>query len=216
MVHPLTNVLADWALQASFDLWGPAWAARVVEGIAVEVFFWGAFFFIATITGMRRWMMVPSLAMLAYGLIFHFGFLNFYLSTGFCLWLLALPWNPSRRRIQISIPLAVLALLAHALPLAWAGAALIYVHAARRGLGPARANSAVGHRISAAGPRSVRADREVPRALVFRSSAKPTRRPRHHRRHSILPVRAKYAVVAGGMLLLSLLLLLKARGSAEA
>ncbi len=132
LAHPLTNVLADWALQAFLYAWGPAWAARLVAGAAVETFFWGAFYLIATLTGARRWMMVPSLTMLAYGLIFHFGFLNFYLSTGLCLWIMALLWNPTRRRLMISIPLAALALLAHALPLAWAAAALIYVHIARR------------------------------------------------------------------------------------
>ncbi len=132
LAHPLTNVLADWALQVSLNAWGPAWAARVVAGFAVELFFWGAFYLIATITGARRWMMAPSLAMLAYGLIFHFGFLNFYLSTGFCLWLMAVVWNPTRRRLVIAIPLAMLALLAHALPLAWAAAALLYYHVALR------------------------------------------------------------------------------------
>src|SRR5262249_44384017 len=59
-------------------------------------------------------------------------FLNFYLSTGLCLWAISLLWRPTLGKALISVPLIVLAMLAHALPVAWMGAALAYVHASRR------------------------------------------------------------------------------------
>jgi hypothetical protein len=131
VAHPLTNVLSDGIMAALIGPLGPAWTARLVCGAAVETFFWGAFCFIAAANGRKPWILAPSLGMLAYGMIFHFGFLNFYISTGCSLWILALLWNPSRRGILPSIPLAVLALLAHPLPLAWAVCSLAYVQVAR-------------------------------------------------------------------------------------
>jgi len=132
LAHPLTNVLSDWALQALVYNIGRAGAERIVVSAAVEIFFWGAFCFVAAVAGQRCWIIAPSLAMIAYGLIFHLGFLNFYLSTGFSLWLMTLLWNPQRPRMWLAIPVAVLALLAHALPLLAAVAALLYVHGLRR------------------------------------------------------------------------------------
>jgi len=103
-----------------------------VTAAAVEVFFWGAFVFVAAVVGRRCWIIAPSLGMIAYGLIFHMGFLNFYISTGFSLWVMALLWRPQRPWLWLAIPLAMLALVAHPMPLAWAGAALLYVHGLRR------------------------------------------------------------------------------------
>jgi len=132
VAHPLTNVLSDGIMAALMGPLGPVWTARLVCGAAVEIFFWGAFYFIAAANGRKPWILAPSLGMLAYGMIFHFGFLNFYISTGCSLWILALLWNPSRRGILQSIPFAVLALLAHPLPLAWAVCSLAYIQVARR------------------------------------------------------------------------------------
>jgi hypothetical protein len=132
VAHPLTNVLSDGIMAALIGPLGPAWTARLVCGVAVETFFWGAFCFIAAANGRKPWILAPCLGMLAYGMIFHFGFLNFYISTGCSLWILALLWNPSRRAMLQAIPLAVLALLAHPLPLAWAVCVLAYVQVARR------------------------------------------------------------------------------------
>ena len=77
LTHPLTNVLSDWALQALLYKIGRTGAERIVVGAAVEIFFWGAFFFVAAVTGERCWIIAPSLGMIAYGVIFHLGFLNF-------------------------------------------------------------------------------------------------------------------------------------------
>src|SRR5262245_45894484 len=47
LAHPLTNVLSDWALQALLLPAGRTWAERIVIGASVEIFFWGAFVFVA-------------------------------------------------------------------------------------------------------------------------------------------------------------------------
>ncbi len=131
LAHPTTNVLADWISEALLYKVGLLATERIVAGAAVEIFFWGAFCFVAVAAGQRCWIIAPSLAMIAYGLIFHIGFLNFYISTGLSLWMMALLWRPRLPWCWLAIPLAVLALLAHVIPLAWALAALLYVHGVR-------------------------------------------------------------------------------------
>ena len=132
LAHPTTNVLADWILQALSGAIGPSWAERLLVAAAVQIFFWGAFAWIAVIQGRRPWIVVSFLAMLSYGLIFHYGFLNFYLSTGLSLCVMALLWHASWRRFYVALPVVVLAFLAHPLPLVWGIAALAYVAVARR------------------------------------------------------------------------------------
>jgi hypothetical protein len=131
LAHPVTNVLADLVTEGLLCRLGPSAAERIITGAAVELFFWGAFYFVAAAAGQRCWIIAPSLAMIAYGLIFHLGFLNFYISTGLSLWVMALLWRPRLPWCWLVVPVAVLAFLAHALPLAWALAALLYVHAVR-------------------------------------------------------------------------------------
>lgn len=132
LAHPLTNVLSDWAIEGLLYKVGRSAMERIVVGAAVEIFFWGAFFFVSAVADQRCWIVAPSLGMIAYGVIFHLGFLNFYISTGFSLGLMALLWRPRRPWVWLAIPCALLALLAHVLPLAWAAAGLLYVHCVRR------------------------------------------------------------------------------------
>jgi len=128
-VEPVyTNVLTDLWLERLIRAYGRSGAEPVVVALAVETFFWGAFLFIGGIHRAKPWMMAPSLAMLAYGLVFHFGFLNFYLSTGLSLWIMWLLWRLSRLRVAVALPLVALAFLAHPVPLAWAAGCLIYFH----------------------------------------------------------------------------------------
>ena len=131
LAHPITNVLADWISEKLLYRFGLSATERIVVGAAVEIFFWGAFCFVAAVAGQRCWIIAPSLAMIAYGLIFHIGFLNFYISTGLSLWMMSLLWRPRFPWCWLAIPLAVLALLAHALPLVWAFGALLYVYGVR-------------------------------------------------------------------------------------
>jgi hypothetical protein len=132
LAYPLTNVLTDIFLTPLIAAIGPAWAEALVAALAVQIFFWGAFTFVAVAAGQRNWVVAPTLAMLSYGLIFQFGFLNFYVSAGLCLWMTALLWTPTPRRIAWAAPLAVAAFAAHPLPLVWAAAVLLYVHLSRR------------------------------------------------------------------------------------
>ncbi len=131
LAHPLTNVLADWVSEVLLDRVGPSATERIVAGSAAEIFFWGAFCFVAATAGRRCWIIAPILAMIAYGLVFQIGFLNFYISTGLSLWMMALLWRPRLPWCWLGVPLAALALLAHAIPLVWALAALIYVYGMR-------------------------------------------------------------------------------------
>jgi hypothetical protein len=132
LAHPVTNVLADWCLQALSNALGPDWAVRVVAALAVQIFFWGAFSWITVVHDRYPWIVVPFLAMLAYGLIFRFGFLNFYLSMGLTLCLMALLWHPRWNRFYTALPVALLAFFAHPLPLVWGLLALAYVALAER------------------------------------------------------------------------------------
>jgi hypothetical protein len=132
-VVPLsTNVLSDWALERLLYADGPAAAERLVTALAVLVFFWGAFFAVNAATGRWPWLFTPLLGMLSYGLIFHLGFLNFYLSVGFSFWILGLLWQPSRGRAVAAALLAVLAWLAHGLPVVWVASVLVYFHVVRK------------------------------------------------------------------------------------
>ncbi len=132
IAYQWTNVLGDWALELLLRAFGPDWAEGILASIAALLFFWGAFRLLEVVSGRSPWIFAPNLAMLTFGLVFQFGFLNFYLSTALSLWLMALLWQPTKKRAFIAAPIALLALLAHALPLAWAAAVLVYVNFAPR------------------------------------------------------------------------------------
>ncbi|MEX2207045.1 MAG: hypothetical protein WEF50_12525 [Myxococcota bacterium] len=125
-----TNVLFDWLLAALLRALGPGPAERIAAALAVLVFAWGAFAFVSALAGRRVWDLLPCIAMLAYGWVFHIGFFNFYLGLGLCLWALALAWQ---RPIALAVaPLLALAWLAHALPVAWAVGLLAFAWTWRR------------------------------------------------------------------------------------
>lgn len=126
-----TNVLCDWALGGLLGAIGPMGAERVVVGAAVLLFFWGSFYLVAAATGRRPWLLAPCLAMLTYGLVFHLGLLNYYLSTGLCLSMIAVLWQPTWLRGWLALPLGILAVLAHPAPVIWAVSVLAYLYLAR-------------------------------------------------------------------------------------
>ncbi|MGB9456050.1 MAG: hypothetical protein WCB12_08415 [Bryobacteraceae bacterium] len=131
IVPQTTNVLFDLLLGALFRTVGSAAAQRIAVSLAVLVFVWGAFAFVAA-TARREWALLPAIAMLAYGWVFHMGFFDFYLSLGLCFWALALAWNPAPRRLLAAVPLLLVAYVAQALPVAWACAVLAFLWLARR------------------------------------------------------------------------------------
>ncbi len=122
-----TNVLGDLLLSTLLGPAGPVWTERIVEIFAVLVFFWGALFLLRQMAGTWPWMLAPFLAMLAYGLIFHLGFLNHYLSTGLCMWAAGLIWQPTAKRVAAAVGITLLAITAHAFAVLWIGAVLAYV-----------------------------------------------------------------------------------------
>ena len=115
-----TNVLFDLILGALFRSLGAGPAERIAVGLAVLVFAWGAFAFVSAVAGRRAWELLPCIAMLAYGWVFHIGFFNFYLGLGLSFSALALTWNGAPARMVFAAPILALAWLAHALPVAWA------------------------------------------------------------------------------------------------
>jgi hypothetical protein len=132
IVPQTTNVLFDLLLAGLFNLLGSDAAQRISVAIAVLTFAWGAFAFASTAAGRRAWTVLPLLAMLSYGWVFHIGFFNFYLSMGLCCWAMALAWSMTPLRLAAAAALAVLAYTAHALPVVWAAGLLAYVAVARR------------------------------------------------------------------------------------
>lgn len=132
VAHQTTNVLFDLLLGWLFRLFGPEAAQRIAVSLAVLIFVWGAFAFAAAVSGRRPWNMLPSIAMLAYGWVFHMGFFNFYMSLGMCFGAMALAWNPTRRRLAAAAAVLAVAWLAHALPVAWCLCLLAYLAVARR------------------------------------------------------------------------------------
>ena len=126
VVPQTTNVLFDLILSALLGPFGAGGAQKIAVSAAVLVFSWGAFAFAAAVSGRRPWWMLPAIAMLAYGWVFHIGFFNFYLSLGLCQWALALIWKPTFKRLAIAAGVLLLAYTAHGLPVAWAAALAVY------------------------------------------------------------------------------------------
>jgi hypothetical protein len=79
-----TNVLFDiWADWLAFGS-GFVWGEKLAVATAVLTLFWGSWQLTRRMTRTDPWPVAPLLAMLAYGWVFHMGFLNFYWSLGFC------------------------------------------------------------------------------------------------------------------------------------
>jgi hypothetical protein len=126
-----TNVLFDWMLLLLLKTVGVNLAQKIAVSVTVLVFSSGAFALIAAMSRRKPWFTLPVIAILAYGWVFYTGLFNFYLSVGFCLGALACLWNPASRLKLWSIPLLVLAIFAHALPVAWLIGIVAYVTLAR-------------------------------------------------------------------------------------
>jgi hypothetical protein len=132
IVPQRTNVLFDLLLAGLMRVTGPWGAEHIAVPIAVLVFFWGAFAFICAISRRRPWYLLSFVAMLAYGWVFHMGFMNFYLSLGLSFWAFALLWKQRRTPALWALPLIAFAYVAHALPVAWLAGATAYTWLARR------------------------------------------------------------------------------------
>jgi hypothetical protein len=120
------NVLFDLMLLQLGKIFGFGAAEKIAVSVCVLVFFWGVFTLISVATRKRPWLLVPGLAMLAYGYVFYMGFMNYYLSLGLAGFGLAALWHGERRGILIAVVLAPLVLLAHPLGFLWLVAAGTY------------------------------------------------------------------------------------------
>ncbi len=127
-----TNVLFDVVLAGLMRAVGPWGAEHIAVPLAVLVFFWGAFAVVCAVSRSRPWYVLTFLAMLAHGWVFHMGFMNFYLATGFSFWAFALLWKPTLQSAIAAVPFIALAAFAHAVPLAWMVGCLTYAWTARR------------------------------------------------------------------------------------
>src|SRR5258707_11585944 len=132
IVFQTTNVLFDIILSALFKSFGAAAAQRIAVSLTVLIFVWGAFTFTTKVSGRQCWMLLPCIAMMAYGWVFHAGFFNFYLSLGLCFWALTFAWEWTRRGLVAAVVLLAIAYPAHALPVVWTISVLAYVWMARR------------------------------------------------------------------------------------
>jgi hypothetical protein len=120
------NVLFDLVLLILGKIFGFGAAEKIAVSACVLVFFWGVFTLISVATRRRPWLLVPGLAMLAYGFVFYMGFMNYYLSLGLACFGLAALWHGERRGILLATILAPLGLLAHPLGFLWLAAAGAY------------------------------------------------------------------------------------------
>jgi hypothetical protein len=132
IVRQTTNILFDLMMGGLLRVMGAELAQRISVSIAVLIFVWGAFRFVAVVSGRKAWYLLPCITMLAYGWVFHMGFFNFYLSLGFCFWAISLVWDWKPRGIALAVPLLLLAYVAHALPIIWTCGLLVYQWLARR------------------------------------------------------------------------------------
>ena len=132
LAHVRTNVAFDIALVWLLGRFPVGIAERIALSAVILVFFWGAFSFVSVVSGKRPWFAVPLLGMLAYGWVFQIGFLNFYLSAGLSLFLLAIVWRAHLWSPIIAFPLLVLAWLAHPIPVLWLLGVAAYVLLARQ------------------------------------------------------------------------------------
>ncbi len=131
IVSQRTNVLFDLVLTGLMRAVGPWAAEHIAVSLAVLVFFWGAFAMICAISRRRPWYTLAFIAVLAYGWTYHMGFMNFYLSLGLSCFAFSLLWKRHWKSAVCALPLVALALVAHALPVAWLAGATAYTWLAR-------------------------------------------------------------------------------------
>jgi len=98
----------------------------------VLIFSWGAILLISRARPRNWWFLLPSVAMLSYGVIFHAGFFNFYLGLGISFWYLAFFLFAGWKSRFAAIPLLLLAWTAHPLPVVWALSLALYTVVAER------------------------------------------------------------------------------------
>jgi len=132
-IAPLkTNVLFDWLLSGLGSFVRLRVAEKLAVSLAVLIFFWGVFALVTATTRRAPWLLLPCIAMIAYGWTFYIGFFNYYLSLGLSFFALAIVWRGKGWERLIAAPLALASLIAHPLGFLWLLGASIYLFFAER------------------------------------------------------------------------------------
>ncbi|HKV25590.1 MAG TPA: hypothetical protein VJN93_13435 [Candidatus Acidoferrum sp.] len=126
-VRQWDNVLVDWMLLHSANLFGFAAAEKFVVAFCVLVFFWGVFALLASFSESPPWFLAPCVAMLAYGYSFEMGFLNYYLSIGLACVSLLLLWKGRGLTRLAGLLLLPFVFFAHPLGLLWIAGLAFYL-----------------------------------------------------------------------------------------
>src|SRR5438477_236102 len=113
LVRQWDNVLCDFLVLRTGNVFGFVTAEKIVVSFAVLVFFWGCFSFLAEVSGRPPWKLMPLLFVLAYGYVFHMGFMNYYLSLGIAFFALALVWRGGAGNCCLAGVLSALCFSAH-------------------------------------------------------------------------------------------------------
>lgn len=127
-----TNILFDIVLTKLAMMVGLSTAQRIAVGGSVLLFFWGAFSTVAAMSGKLPWSVTPVIAIASYGVIFHSGLFNYYLSLALSFFALAILWKPVRWDIFPALTLLTIASIAQPLPPIWVLATIAYVWVVRR------------------------------------------------------------------------------------
>jgi len=122
-----TNVLVDVALLRLGNVFGLAAAEKIVVSACVLIFFWGTFALVAAASRQPPWLLVPAIAMIAYGWTFQMGFMNYYLSLGLGFFAAALFWRGTAVDHIAATILMLLALLAHPMGFVCIAGAIAYI-----------------------------------------------------------------------------------------
>jgi len=121
------NILFDSLLDVLSRHLGFELAQRIAVSSIVLLLAWGCLFFLCRVSGSPPFSLLPCLAVLIYGVLFHAGFFNFYLSLGICFWYLGLFWNSALPTRLILSALLIPAWLAHPFPVVWTAGCALYV-----------------------------------------------------------------------------------------
>src|ERR1700733_1081815 len=134
IVTQFSNVLFDVTLSHLANIFGFWIAEKVAVSGCVLIFFWGVFALISAVADDPQWILMPCIAMLAYGYAFNMGFINYYLSLGlgaFCLSLVwpVTAWEGKEADCIIAALLLILAWLAHPIGALWVLTTIAYLAA---------------------------------------------------------------------------------------
>jgi hypothetical protein len=130
IAHQWNNIAVDWGMGWLGPRLSFAAAEKIVVSICVLAFFWGAFAFVTASIRRAPWMVVPAIAIIAYGFTFYAGFMNFYLSMGFAFFAAAVTWRAAPIDWLTGAILAAMSLLVHPMGFGLLIAVVLYIHVA--------------------------------------------------------------------------------------